>query len=192
MFENFSNPPGFIARFWPGKAMDIWEDHRMRGPRTNQRSGAKPALIRALPLRCHAIKFRLLRKGIACSVNCHAAATCIKLPIRDGGTEVNSFPRNSAEGNVAPSQQTLEPAEVLFDLLAAAVGEEAAGFGVFGSAYARSFRPAWKTLALERFPHLSRRPGLLWRDRAAGGEEHRRDEQEQRKEGAKRHARNIA
>src|SRR5207248_10902652 len=135
--------------------------------RTNQRSGAKPALIRALPLRCRPIKFRLLRKGSGCATNRLAALTYTKLPDHAGATEVNSFPRNSAEGNAAPSQQKLEPPEVFFDLLAAAVGEEAAGFGVLGSAYARSFRPPGEAFAFERFPRLSRRPGLRWRDRAA-------------------------
>src|SRR5438874_12587936 len=112
MFENFSNPPGFIARFWPGKAMDIWEDHRMRGPRTNQLLGAKPELIRALPLRCRPIKFRLLKNGIAYSVNYYAVLTCNKLSDHAGATEVNSFPKNSAEGNFPPRQQKLDPAEV--------------------------------------------------------------------------------
>jgi hypothetical protein len=61
----------------------------------------------------------------------------------------------------------LEATEVFFDLLAAAVGEEAAGLGVFVRAEAGGdvFIPAGEAVALERFPHLARSGG------AAGGEE---------------------
>src|SRR5437773_2734612 len=140
----------------------------MRGASFNHKSSTTPAFPIALPLRPRPINFHLLRKASSCSTNRNTAATCNKLPASGSANKVNSFPKNSGPRRFAPDHQRLKPAEVFFDLLAAAVGEEAAGLRVFGPAHAGAVRPAGEALAFERFPNLSRR------GRAASGAERSR------------------
>ena len=71
-----------------------------------------------------------------------------------------------------------EAAEIFFDLLAAAVGEEAAGFGVFVAAHAGGHIvvPAGEAVTFERLPHLARSGGAAGGEQCAGGDEVEREQ----------------